>query len=120
MYSYNCIYLIVINHDEISPTETVSPTSCVFSPTQQISTITETTTVLVSATTMTQSSSDSDAAAIYVPIVVVFGVIILVVVVIIGILIWRKMKSIDETPPYNKSVTKTNVLVENDLYGLVY
>ena len=111
---------IVIDHDGISPTETTSPTSHVVSPTQQILTVTVTTTVQVSANTLTQSSSNSDAVTICVPVVVVFGVIILVVVVIVGILIWRKIKSRGDTPPYNKPVPKTNVLVENDLYGLVY
>ena len=76
------VIIIVINHDEISPTETVCPTSSVVSPTQQISTITITTTLqvsttitttiqvsatttitmLVSTTRMTQSSSDTDDA----------------------------------------------------------
>ena len=132
----------MINHDEISPAETVCPTSSVVSPTQQISTITittnlqvsttitttiqvsatTTTTMLVSTTRMTQSSSDTDdAVTICVPIVVVFGVIILVVVVIIGTLIWRKMKSRSDGHLYNKPIPRaTNALVENDLYGLVY
>ena len=132
----------MINHDEISPAETVCPTSSVVSPTQQISTITITTTIQVSTTItttiqvpatiptimqvstsrMTQSSSDTDdAVTVCIPIVVVFGVIILAVVVIIGIIIWRKIKSRSDGPPYNKPVPRaTNVLVENDLYGLVY
>ena len=112
----------MINHDEISTTETISPISYVVSPTQQISTITITKTIQVSTTRMTQSASDSDdAVTICIPIVVVFGVIILLVlIVIIGILVWRKMRSKDDTPPYNKPVPRTtNVLVENDLYGLV-
>ena len=104
----------------LSPTQQIS--TITVTTTQQISTtVTVTTTVLVLATTITQSSSDSDAAAIYVPISVVFGgVIILVVVVIIGLLIWRKMKSIDDTPPYNKPIQKTDAFVDNDLYRLVY
>ena len=70
-------------------------------------------------TSASSSSSDSDAVTIVIPVVVVFGVILLIVMIVIGILIWSKVKHRSDTPLYNKAVSKTKVLVENDLYGLV-
>ena len=70
--------------------------------------------------TSASSSSDSDVVTISIPVVVVFVVIILIALAVIGILIWRKTKHRNDEPSYDEVVPKTNVLVENDLYGLVY
>ena len=114
--------------------ETVTPASCMVTPVQQqTSVITVTTTVSATAvitpqsscscsgqqqTSASSSSSDSDVVTIVTPVVVVLVVIILILLVVIGVLIWRKAKHQSDIP-YDKAVSKTKVLVENDLYGLV-